>query len=443
MRRSELITILNVSIVILILANVYSYTVSWFYGLRPVPEAKETRLLPPPPPDIDFSQDELQMAIQYLNIPTWIRSYRHCNMPDSEVTCSQVVRAYRLIRGWEEMTNSVPLEHRKYFILKHPTKGMGNKMTTDICAFILALMSNRSVLVLSNYPTRKGVKHDHAYKYPPSVFTDKNQLPEILHEKMDDAPKVPCSTDWSCFKAKEFVLSDSQFIVMDDLLYGSMVYVNQDTAEFAWEHFGCHAAYFIGNYFSRFLDNATKSAQAILNNIPKSDHVLGVHVRYHRAGRYYSRDLNTTMRVVYEEIDKRLIKDNTTKIALATDKSQIKDLMHARYGNRILTTDAPSRSDLDHASAQKDMVLVMASDAIIGTYRSTFSWIIVSRSGQRAWWIEKESPHCIPSSNSQSFGVSMIYHWRDSNDWRTNDRVVYCGKQHREILQRFYRYLVL
>jgi hypothetical protein len=400
-------------------------------------------LLPPPSPALDFTPVELDTAISFLNLPTWTRSYLHCSNAKSEVTCSQVVRAYRLIKGWEMNISQTHLEQRRYFVIKHPIKGMGNKMTTDINGFTMALMSNRTVLVTSNQPIKQGgVKFEHAYPFPPSVLTNRSQLPQSLQKKAKKFPVVPCDIKWACFDVNGLVNGPEQFVGIDDLLYGSMVYVNRDTAEFAWEHFGAHAAYFVGNYFSHFPPSAIARAKELLALVPKGKRVLGVHVRFHRAGQYYSHGFNQTMPIVYEEVDRRLAEEDFM-LAVATDNMAIKKLMYARYGRRVLMTDALRKPDKDHTSAQSDMALILGADVIMATYRSTFSWIIVSKSGRPAWWIEKEAPHWIPASNSQSTGVSIVYHWRDHCDWRTNDRVAYCGARHRELLQKYYDYIVL
>jgi hypothetical protein len=366
-----------------------------------------------------------------------------CDHPDSEVTCAQVVRAYRVIKGWEENISTLPLENRRFFVIKHPIKGMGNKMTTDINGFTMALMSNRTVFVTSNQPIKEGgVKFEHAYPFPASVLTNRSQLPLRLQKNSKKFKAVPCGIKWSCFDVNRLINGPDKFVGIDDLLYGSMVYANEQTAAFAWEHFGGHAAYFVGNYFSHFPPGAIARAKELLALVPKGKRVLGVHVRFHRAGQYYSHGFNQTMPIVYEEVDKRLAAEDFM-LAVATDNMAIKKLMYARYGRRVLMTDALRKPDKDHTSAQSDMALILGADVIMATYRSTFSWIIVSKSGRRAWWIEKEAPHWLPSSNSQATGVSIVYHWRDHCDWRTNDRIGFCGARHRATLQRYFDYLVL
>lgn len=442
----------NVLILIFSLLNViYSFfkdpqlpeiNPEWPKVQRPLRYPQDIRILPPPPPYIPYTEEELETATKFLNLPTWSRSYVHCSKPESEVTCSQIVRAYRVIKGWEDHIAKIPLEKRKYFILQHPVKGMGNKMTTDINGFTMALMSNRSVLVTSNYPVKSGVVFEHAYTFPPSVLVNRSQLPKELQKPSRHFKAIPCNFRWTCYPVNDVILSDEQFVGMDDLLYGPMIYTNKDTAKFARENFGLHCAYFVGNYFSHFPESAIQRAKEVLAEAPPNKKILGLHIRYHRAGQYYSHGFNQTMPIVYEEVDRRLAKEDLM-LAVATDNLEIKKMMFERYGPRVLMTDALRKPDKDHTSAQRDMALILGADEICATYRSTFSWIIVSKSGRRAWWIEKEAPHWLPSMNSQSVAVSMIYHWRDTCDWRTNDRVRYCGEEHRKTLEYFYDYLVL
>jgi hypothetical protein len=320
---------------------------------------------------------------------------------------------------------------------------MGNKLTTDINGFTMALMSNRSVFVTSNFPEGARLKHDHAYSFVPSVLTSRSLLPSSLQQPSRHFVAVPTDSRWSCFDVAGLVNGPDQFVGIDNLLYGPMVYVNADTAQFCWAHFGGHAAYFVGHYFSRFPAGAVATAAKVLEAVPPNRTVLGIHIRFHRAGQYYSHDLNQTMQIVYEEVDRRVSANRGLVLAVATDTEDIKQRVITRYGERVLMADVLRKPDKDHQGAQVDMALLLGSDELMATYRSTFSWVVVSRFGRAAWWIEKEAPHWFPASNSQAVGVSIVYHWRDHCDWRTNDRVRYCGRRHRQWLQRYFDYLVL
>lgn len=153
-------------------------TLSYMY---PFPDQKRqsrfpNELLKLPPTDINFTvnESELSQAIEFLRLPTWTRSYRHCSHPESEVTCPQVIKAYRVIKRWQDTVTSMDNESRKYLIIQHPAKGLGNKMMSDIVGFAVALMSNRTVLVKSNHPDvrRNRIWEGNIYKFPDCVLTN-------------------------------------------------------------------------------------------------------------------------------------------------------------------------------------------------------------------------------------------------------------------------------
>ena len=147
-----------------------------------------------------------------------------------------------------------------------------------------------------------------------------------------------------------------------------------------------------------------------------------MHIRFHRAGQYYSHGLNMTLPTFYEEIDRRIEQNNDLHIALATDSEDVKNTFTCKYGSdRVITSSGivVRKADRDHVGAMLDMQLLSSCSEIIATYRSTFSFIVVARTGRNAWYVDKESPHSFPGSSSQCCCISMIYHQRDHCDWRT------------------------
>ena len=320
---------------------------------------------------------------------------------------------------------------------------MGNKMETDVVCFVLALMSNRTVIVESNFPTtneedriKNGVKYEHIYEYPSFVVTNRNQLSDDTkdllqkYEASYSFPRtvVPTDLSWCCYDVNsKIVNSSSQFVTLNDLLYSSMIHVNKWTDEYARAHFGLHSVYFISNFFSRFPDfvaNETKNTLDDFFGKRKIDrrNILGVHIRFHRAGQYYSHGLNMTLPTFYEEIDRRIEQNNDLHIALATDSEDVKNTFTCKYGSdRVITSSGivVRKADRDHVGAMLDMQLLSSCSEIIATYRSTFSFIVVARTGRNAWYVDKESPHSFPGSSSQCCCISMIYHQRDHCDWRT------------------------
>ena len=417
--------------------------------------------------ELDYiNNDDINKMIEYLRLPTYSLSYKNCTEKESEISCKDIIKAYETIKRYEYNITHTERKDRKYFILKHPIKGMGNKMNTDVVGFILAMMSNRTILVESNYPTKdKGLVYDHVYEFPDYVLTNRNNLTDDERDELEiiesnreftwDKNFVPTGPNWCCYDIKANIIeSSNKFMILDELLYATMLYTNEQTNAFIRENFGIHCVYFISNYFSRFpntiYENVNNTISKALNNLEinrKTDNVsiLGLHMRFHRAGQYYSHGLNITIPVFCEEIDRRIQQNPNLLLALATDNQQIIEIMLNRYGKKriILSPNIVRKADKDHFGAMSDMILLSYSSELIATYRSTFSFIVVARTGSNAWWVEKEAQHAFPGSSSQCCGVSMIYHRKDHCDWRTNNRVRICSTTHESTIRSFFHDLVL
>ena len=400
---------------------------------------------------------EIEEAVQYLQLPTHSLSFKNCFEKESEYSCNDLLNAFHLIKAYEYNITNTKEKDRKYFILRHPIKGLGNKMETDVVGFLLALMSNRTILVESNYPKDNSVVYDHIYQFPSYVLTNRqynlsNDDLQLLNEAEESsilATFVPTGIDWCCFNIeKNIIKSRSKFIFLNDLLYASMIYANKETNDFARKHFGKHCVFFISNYFSRFpLSVIDKVDKLVQSKTTKNSNIslLGLHMRYHRAGQYYSHGLNFTLPVFFEEIDRRIEENPKTILVLATDSEDIKKSVVSKYGEKrvIFSPDITRKADKDHIGAMCDMYLLSYCNSLIATYRSTFSFMAVSRTGKNAFWVEKEAKHSFPGSFSQCCGISMIYHHRDNCDWRTNDRIKICSKEHKETIQSFFDDFVL
>jgi hypothetical protein len=123
--------------------------------------------LPVPPPSIPYTPSELSAAIISLRIPAWSRGHIPCSEPESEVTCSQIVRAWRLIKRWSDLITSTPLLDRRWIQARHYENGVGNRLSTDTIIFLLALMVVKGFhLKVGEESYRRG----NAYKYDSAIL---------------------------------------------------------------------------------------------------------------------------------------------------------------------------------------------------------------------------------------------------------------------------------
>ena len=97
----------------------------------------------------NYTDEELEIAINELHLPTWSRSYVHCSNPKSEVTCSQVIHSYRILNGWVQRMNSTTFSQNYHMFMQHYYDGVANRMSTDAATFILALYGNRTFTIES------------------------------------------------------------------------------------------------------------------------------------------------------------------------------------------------------------------------------------------------------------------------------------------------------
>ena len=398
------------------------------------------RHIPPPPPEINYTKEELNEAIIGLNLPTWSRSYVPCNDSRSEVTCSQVVKAWRCLDGWAKYIESHPFENRKHLQMEHLYDGVGNRFSTDTTAFIVALMLNRSFIVKGNYPSgRKWVKGQ-AFNFHKDVLLREGQVDEYFN-KVGENIKINIQTFDMWYNYNFTQMDHNQVLYIDFLLYATMAYTHGQLSEFCREHFGMHAPYFICNFLMKLPDKAISAAKKAYSNVPANVRVFGVHLRFQMPGQFYSYNVSTTIRVVIPFLKKKL-QEQPTIFAFASDSQEMEAAFKRHFKNHMFTVDTIRIADYDHDSALNDIAMLEMADELLISYRSTFSYVCAMRMGKRAWFVEKEAPGVFQVSNSQTTAISALFHNWDVNDWQTNRRV-HVNKYNEEALRYYFKYFIL
>ena len=402
-----------------------------------------SRRIPPPPPDIEYTQEELEEAIVHLNLPTWSRSYVKCDDPESEVTCSQIVKAHRAIKKWKDHVENTPIEDDKYIITKHYFDGVGNRISIDTVVFLLAMMNNRSMVVEGSCLKGGQVVYNcgNAYEYAKGVYLQNQTFQEILNTSQRNSPYYVQTFDgwwWANFDGpfKSMVNLD-----LSHLIYSEMLYTQYQMSQFAQENFGMHAVYFLSNYLVRIPEQHLRIAKSIIDSVPKDTRVFGVHLRFQFPGQFYSYSVETTMKVVKPFLWAKL-REKKTVFAFASDSQEMEDAFRKEFGPYMIQSNATRKADFDHVSALTDIALLMMCDECLLSYRSTFSSAIATRMGKRAWFVEKESPGVFQASNSQATTISMLFHNWDVNDWQTNRRFRHVS-WNEKYMKYYYKYFII
>ena len=402
-----------------------------------------SRRTAPRPPDIEFSDEELQEAIVHLNLPTWSRSYVNCTDPESEVTCSQIVKAHRVISKWEKHVENTPIQDDRYILTRHYFDGVGNRISIDTVVYLLALMNNRSMVVegtcLKNGMAVQGCGN--AYEYAKNIHLQNETFKQILNEPKRKNPYFVQTFDgwwWADFTGP---FNSDVNLDLSVLIYSEMLYTQFQMSQFAQEHFGMHAVYFLSNYLCRIPERHMKIAKSIIDTVPKDTRIFGVHLRFQFPGQFYSYSVETTMKIVKPFLWAKL-KEKKTILAFASDSKEMEEAFKKEFGPYMIQSNATRKADFDHVSALTDISLLMMCDECLLSYRSTFSSAIATRMGKRAWFVEKEAPGVFQASNSQSTTVSLLFHNWDVNDWQTNRRFRHVP-WNEEYMRYYFKYFMI
>jgi len=391
---------------------------------------------------INYSKEELEEAVIGLQLPTWSRSYTKCDHPQSEVSCSQVISAWRCLSSWANHMNTTQFNDRKHFLMKHTYDGVGNRFSTDTTTFVIALMDNRSYIMESYYPSGHSKRIGQAFNFHPSVLIRDGEIDKFFKEKGDSIRSNIQTFDyWYRYDYFGTEFPHHQILYVDYLLYATMAYTHDQMSAFCREHFGMHAGYFICNFLMRLPQKAMDEAQKAFKNAPQNVRVFGVHLRFQFPGQFYSYNVTTTINTVLRFLYQKK-NEMPTVFAFASDSGEMEKAFRTHFGDRMITTNTYRAADADHDSALYDIAMLEMCDECLLTYRSTFSFVVAMRMGKRAWFVERESPDVFHSSNSQSTAVSALFHNWDVNDWQLNRRVHVLSKNE-EALRYYFRYFLL
>jgi hypothetical protein len=191
----------------------------------------------------------------------------------------------------------------------------------------------------------------------------------------------------------------------------------------------------------RFPESALDEAKSVVNPIPMDIRVFGVHLRFHKAGRYFSYSERRTLKSVLPFL--RFVSDQCpTVFAFASDSIVLESRFAFAFPRQMVKTRAVRKADRDHVSALFDMALLEMSEELLLTYRSTFSYIAMARTARRAWFVDKETLDVFQISNSQATIISMLFHNFDVNDWQTSRRFHVSGGVE-SAFRRYFKYFIL
>jgi hypothetical protein len=427
----------TITLISLICANLHTFSLFFstpsplrasltYDDLLSVPPYDPTGLIPFRSEE-SFTPDELAAAISSLRLPTWSRGHLTCADSRSEVTCGQVVHAWRAIHAWEERisyiknTSQIPVIH-----VWTKKGGVGNRVMQQLVSLVIAMKTGRRPFPFDN-PTE--------YEWPATVV-GANGCP-LGHLHVD----LPGDGGFFGinFTAPNYA---NNHLHLRMVFPSSMVYLHHQLAQFCKEAFGMHAQYFLVNYLMGIPKRYIDKCRFLTDPVPTTVRLFGLHLRVHFADAFFSRGWKETMSVVVPFCEMQRARKATTFV-LATDNQKLFE----EFGKVVKVLAAPVHRMTDGSvdSGITDITMLMLCEEWLLTWRSTYSALISQRMGRRPWMVEKYSKQVFMVSHSQViFSQTPLY--GQMPDWKVFEMSAVAAIATRgqvESIRFFYRWLAL
>jgi hypothetical protein len=306
--------------------------------------------------DFSYTAADVQEATLRLGIPTWSRSYVNCTDDRSEVTCGQIVKAWRAIRKWElAVAPKTPKDDYSLEIVHTWTKlgGIGNRMMQEMVGGVVAMMLNRTVSVYCRSPVRRRWKGQNDYHFVRSGVIEYPSPPTCPHGHNHST--IPCDAPFyhaDFFGPKQ----KDRHIFFGMTLLSSMVYLHPQLFEFVREAFGHHAQYFMLNYLMRIPDGYITQVTELTKAVPRTVVLFGVHLRFQYAGQYYSRGIAETLSVAVPFCQAQQAR-RPIAFAFCSDNVELFDRFKSKF--KVISAPVYRAPDADHVTALTDLALLI------------------------------------------------------------------------------------
>jgi len=376
----------------------------------------------------DYNKDELQEAIAALHLPVWSRGYIPCENPASEVSCKQIIKAWGVIRKWENLILSANASQLKYITRETIEFGTGNVVFTDTLAFGLALYSGRGFIADPRDLSTQTFSPDDKISQP--VSSRGYEFPRIVHTcyqkfaslKNANSRNFPDDFQYQ-EKDIENLLSPSSATnyLIRHLHYPVFLYGIHGIGEFLFESFGNHFIYFINNYLTRFNETAIKHATQLYSDIPKDYVIIGCQLRHQYANSMYQkapeRQKNNFLKFARAAISHY---NRKVKFVICSDNNDFVKSIENELDDYIICKSNERYNAPKIPEHIVDLTLLIASDEKLLTHRSTYSMTCGHRMNKASWYIEKESELALSPKYGQSLFADPMFHSDDICLGQTN-----------------------
>lgn len=329
-------------------------------------------------------KDSVESAISFLRLPTWQSRYVNCNANNSEVSCYEIVKAAATLRAWE---TAPPIG---YIWVNIKGQSLPDRMSMLYHGLQIAVSTNRTLYVDRS-------------KFDPF------ELPRSIQNAQDSMPGQELVTN------ERFACSDisGRFpkLFFQDVSWPQVFYIHPTLAPWLREHFGYHAAYFMGNYLFGG-DKADKKCRV-------ADSVNAVEAFQHHPHHEFMKvsQFGTVIDRCGVQPQNSVFVTNTNESFAGSAKE-------------------PVRVDMGSpGSVVCGLRKLMATSRIIFTFGSRFGFWAAALQGRAGGFINPVDNICSNTSNSQQGSLWHTYCPRGHPvcSFRANAKLYVCGPDTREI----------
>lgn len=196
-------------------------------NLSNYPEVKpQFRLeVPLPVTPGDATESEINSAVKLFRLPTWSAGYTSCKDPESEISCFELNRAAKTLEGWIQSVQKQKTNGQVF--VNASAKTLPDRLSMLYHGLQIAVTTNRNLVT------------NHKWFSP-------IDLPDTVKNSESDegGDLLPTDHQFGCANVSP-KFPNLQF---KGASWPQVLYTHATIAPFMRDHFGFHAAYYLGNY---------------------------------------------------------------------------------------------------------------------------------------------------------------------------------------------------
>lgn len=370
--------------------------------------------------------DLAEKASYFFNIPVYSRNYVPCNHEKSEITCNQLIHSWSLVKEWEDSHRNIPYSiYDDEIVHLRPAHGSSNRIIISLTSLIISLVLNSTI------HTTKQIKN--GFFLPDFINTNPigNCTKTTQYKHIEITPQLLYQHKLGNNKKKH-----THYIVTNVLHIGFLI--DARLGGFIYDNFGDHVVYFLSNYIARIDQNIINHILKSIAYIPRSICLFTTHLRYEKGLKFFiGTDLKKVADIILPFlVDQSLIKPSV--FYLESDSALVIEYMQKQSKNMFRS--------IVHLKGTKSgtnvFVLLMCSNKLLLTFRSTFSFLAAARSLTTAYWFSVENPGVLRFRNSQCGIASMMWESLPLYSWRLND-YSRLSKENEFLFRRFVKNTVM